>query len=264
MFVPKHVDKFLFTLAPVIILAAALAIFAVIPFGSVLPASAGIEGVEQPIQLLIAPGVDVGVIYVFALSGIAVYGVIIALAPSIVSNLLGPQWSGTEDVIRVLALVGIVGILGDATVPLFLGLGRPAIPLVTGILQMIIVATFLWLVGDAFGVAGAAAAWLPAIAASQLVCVGFAMQLLDRPFRGLAALLPAVLGVTTLGALTAYGVDSLVDGPWGLILALTTSGGVIGLSLWSLDRMLGLEILASVPKLFPQLAPLLRRLGIRA
>ncbi len=47
-----------------------------IPFGSILP-PLPIEGVEQPIQLLVAPNVDVGMIYVFALSSIAVYGVIL-------------------------------------------------------------------------------------------------------------------------------------------------------------------------------------------
>ena len=56
------------------ILVAALAVFAVIPFGSVLP---GIPGVEGPIRLIVAPGVDVGMIYVFALSSIAVYGVVL-------------------------------------------------------------------------------------------------------------------------------------------------------------------------------------------
>ncbi|HUY91528.1 MAG TPA: NADH-quinone oxidoreductase subunit NuoH [Pirellulales bacterium] len=74
---PKHVDKFLYTLAPISILAAALAIFAVIPFGSVLPADVGIPGVKHQIDLVVAPGFDVGLIYVFALSSIAVYGVIL-------------------------------------------------------------------------------------------------------------------------------------------------------------------------------------------
>jgi NADH-quinone oxidoreductase subunit H len=76
-YTPGHVDKGLFIAAPIIILAAALAIFAVIPFGSVLPL--GVEG-EEPIRLIVAPGVhgfDVGVIYVFAVSSIAVYGVIL-------------------------------------------------------------------------------------------------------------------------------------------------------------------------------------------
>src|SRR5689334_8126368 len=35
-YTPAHVDKFLFVLAPIVILTAALATFAVIPFGSVL------------------------------------------------------------------------------------------------------------------------------------------------------------------------------------------------------------------------------------
>jgi NADH-quinone oxidoreductase subunit H len=73
-YTPAHVDKWLFILAPVTILAAALAIFAVIPFGSVLPPFAGLD---RSIPLVVAPNVDVGMVYVFALSSIAVYGVIL-------------------------------------------------------------------------------------------------------------------------------------------------------------------------------------------
>lgn len=75
-YTPAHVDKALYILAPLSIMAAALAIFAVVPFGNVLPLDLpGLEG--QPIQLVVAPNVDVGMIYVFALSSIAVYGVIL-------------------------------------------------------------------------------------------------------------------------------------------------------------------------------------------
>ncbi len=75
-FTPRHVDKVLYTAAPVVILAASLAIFAAIPFGSSLPAipALGLTG-EEP--LLVAPGLDVGVLWVFALSSIAVYGVLL-------------------------------------------------------------------------------------------------------------------------------------------------------------------------------------------
>src|SRR5207237_6275080 len=75
-YTPGHVDKVLYSIAPIVILTAALAIFAVIPFGSVLPPDAfGLGG--QPIELVVAPGMDVGLIYVFALSSIAVYGVVL-------------------------------------------------------------------------------------------------------------------------------------------------------------------------------------------
>ncbi|MCA9100257.1 MAG: NADH-quinone oxidoreductase subunit NuoH [Planctomycetales bacterium] len=74
-YVPAHVDKWLYYLAPMAILTAALAAFAVIPFGSVLPPDVSFPGGEEPIQLVVAPGIDVGMLYVFALSSMAIYGV---------------------------------------------------------------------------------------------------------------------------------------------------------------------------------------------
>ncbi len=75
-FTPQHVDKVLYTAAPLVILAASLAIFAAIPFGSVLP-PLNIPGLPDPVPFLVAPGLDVGVLWVFALSSIAVYGVLL-------------------------------------------------------------------------------------------------------------------------------------------------------------------------------------------
>ncbi len=75
-FTPRHVDKVLYAAAPLVLLAASLAIFAAIPFGSVLP-PLGIEGLPDPIPFLVAPALDVGVLWVFALSSIAVYGVLL-------------------------------------------------------------------------------------------------------------------------------------------------------------------------------------------
>lgn len=74
-YTPGHVEKVLYTLAPISILAAAIAVFAVVPFGSTLPFE--VPGVKGPVQLTVAPGFDVGMIYIFALSSIAVYGVIL-------------------------------------------------------------------------------------------------------------------------------------------------------------------------------------------
>ncbi len=83
-FTPGHVDKFLYFLAPVTILVAALAVFAVIPFGSVLPQGLsdllvkwGVMDESKPIHLVAAPLVNVGVIYVFAVGGLAVFGAIL-------------------------------------------------------------------------------------------------------------------------------------------------------------------------------------------
>lgn len=76
-YTPAHVDKAMYIVAPIVILTAALAIFAVIPFGSVSPPIdwPGFDG--RSIELVVAPNIDVGLIYVFAMSSIAVYGVIL-------------------------------------------------------------------------------------------------------------------------------------------------------------------------------------------
>ena len=75
-YTPEHVDKRLFLLAPLVIMSAALSVFAVIPFGGNLPPIPAL-GFTEPIETVVAPGLDVGVIYIFALSSIAVYGVIL-------------------------------------------------------------------------------------------------------------------------------------------------------------------------------------------
>jgi NADH-quinone oxidoreductase subunit H len=111
-YTPAHVNKALYLLAPIVILAAALAIFAVIPFGSVLP-PLPIEGVEQPIKLLVAPNVDVGMIYVFALSSIAVYGVILGgWASNNKYSLIGGLRSSAQLIAYEIPLgLGLLGVI---------------------------------------------------------------------------------------------------------------------------------------------------------
>src|SRR6516225_4643995 len=64
--IPDYVDRPLYLLAPFIAFVAALTAFAVIPFGPVGP--------ELAINFQIAPGVDIGILYIFAVSSLAVYG----------------------------------------------------------------------------------------------------------------------------------------------------------------------------------------------
>ena len=95
-FIPRHVDKVLYILAPIVVLTAALSVYAVIPFGYVIPADflpaswtegladwgirtlEGPDGAENVIPLVVAPNFDVGLLYVFAVSSIAVYAVILS------------------------------------------------------------------------------------------------------------------------------------------------------------------------------------------
>ena len=69
--VPLYADRVLHTLAPLVLLVPALASFAVIPFGSKIP----LFGRE--ISLVVAD-VNIGILYVFALASVGVYGLVLA------------------------------------------------------------------------------------------------------------------------------------------------------------------------------------------
>ncbi len=73
----------------------------------------GIPGVSDPIQLVVAPGVDVGMIYVFALSSIAVYGVILgSWASNSKYSFLGGLRSSAQLIAYEIPLgLGILGVV---------------------------------------------------------------------------------------------------------------------------------------------------------
>lgn len=69
--VPAKADKFLFNLAPILGLVPALLVFAVIPFGPTIE----IMGRQVPLQIA---NVNIGLLFVFALGSLGVYGAAIA------------------------------------------------------------------------------------------------------------------------------------------------------------------------------------------
>jgi NADH-quinone oxidoreductase subunit H len=72
---PSYADRLLFLLAPAIALTTATLAFAVVPFGDTNVPSAGHE---PRYQFVIAPHVDIGFVFVFAVSSITVYGIILS------------------------------------------------------------------------------------------------------------------------------------------------------------------------------------------
>jgi NADH-quinone oxidoreductase subunit H len=112
-YTPAHVDRRLYVLAPIAILASAIAIYAVIPFGSLIPP---IGSSTKPIDLIVAPGIDVGLIFVFALSSIAVYGVILGgWASNNKYSFLGGLRSSAQLIAYELPLgLGLLGVVLSA------------------------------------------------------------------------------------------------------------------------------------------------------
>lgn len=96
--IPDHVDKVFFILAPAVAVGTALLSLAIVPFGATTPppspvathAAAPLElspvatfekeqkEYQSKFNFVLNPGLDIGVLYVFALGSLAVYGVILA------------------------------------------------------------------------------------------------------------------------------------------------------------------------------------------
>src|SRR6266496_4466044 len=69
---PSQSEKWLHWLAPVISIAVAFSVLAIIPFGSFIP----IGG--KNISLAIASNINIGVLYIIALTSVGVYGITLA------------------------------------------------------------------------------------------------------------------------------------------------------------------------------------------
>jgi NADH-quinone oxidoreductase subunit H len=72
--IPVHVEKFFYLLAPALALTTALFAFAVVPFG---PTNVPGGLPSENYQFVIAPGVDIGILFVFAIGSLNVYGVVL-------------------------------------------------------------------------------------------------------------------------------------------------------------------------------------------
>jgi lipopolysaccharide exporter len=185
------------------------------------------------------------------------YTLLIVLAPSLVQDVLGPRWTGTVPVIQLLALVGIVGLLGDAIVPLLKGFGRPNKVAMLEVIQSSLLILLVWSLADRYGLVGAALAWLLAIGVSQIFSAILAYQILPRPFAGLGGGMLAIAAASVASAMVAVGVTSAVSGFIGLVVAGLVAVAVTASLLWMLDRRFDLGLADNLHRAFPHVAGLI-------
>ena len=150
--------------------------------------------------------------------------VLIVLAPSIVMHILSPRWQGSAPLIQLLACVNVIGLLGDTIMPIFYGAGRPASVALVEAIQSGVLIVMVYLLTTPYGVAGAAFAWLPAVAVSQLASLYLLRQVLTIPGRGLVGPLVVVTAAAALIALLAAAIDGAIGGLSGLILGSAAAG----------------------------------------
>lgn len=196
----------------------------------------------------------------FSLLAAALYPIcmlIIVLATSLTSDVLGPNWKGTEDVIRVLAVVVMIGIFGDVGVSVFKGFGQPYRITLLEVIQSSTTLAFMWILTKNFGLVGSALAWLPAILFSQILCAVFLERILERPFQGLYRPFLAIFSATLVCTLIAWAVRSLWPSITGSVIAtlagLTSAVAV----LWVADRRYNMGMVHNLAMVFPRFAAFL-------
>jgi O-antigen/teichoic acid export membrane protein len=197
---------------------------------------------------------------IFSLLAATLYPVcmlIIVLAPSLTHDLLGPNWTSTEDIIRVLALVVMIGIFGDVAVTVFKGFGQPYRVTMLEITQSSTTLAFMWILTERFGLVGSALAWLPAVFLSQILGAIFLQKILDNPFKGLYRPLLAILVATILCTVVAWVVRSFLPDIIGSVIATIAGLATTILVIWMVDRRYNVGIVQNLALVFPKLAAFL-------
>jgi lipopolysaccharide exporter len=190
------------------------------------------------------------------------FALLIALAPTLTKEVLGSRWIGTDPIIRILALAGLVGLFGDAVVPIFKGIGQPYKVVILEFIQSLLVILFVWNLTAQYGLAGAASAWLLATSGSQLLALFFIRRQISTPFAGIKSPLMAIIFSGGLSGLVSIGVSLLIPGIYGFGITVFLGLAVYAIVLWFLDRSFHLGLAQTFLDAFPQFTLVLQRLQI--
>jgi O-antigen/teichoic acid export membrane protein len=178
------------------------------------------------------------------------YGVLAAAAVGIARELLDPRWTGAAPVIRVIAVACMLGIVGEAAVPLFQGLGLSRLVVALEIAQLVVVTVLAGLLTGALGTTGAAFAWLAAVGASLVLTRALLHRILGRA-PDQRHRIGVIAGSGAVAAVVTLAVPLLLDGLAGVVAGVAAGVAAAAIVIWRTDRSWRLEIGADLRTLFP-------------
>jgi len=176
---------------------------------------------------------------------------LVVLAGPITDQLLGPKWAGTAWPIRLLALACIASLVSEVAIPLLQGIGRPRGAAGIEVVKYGLLAGLGWLGAASLGLAGAAAAWLPASTAAAGLAAVALRKRLPSPFGGTAAPLAGIAGASVLASGVALGLTAVLPGAVGAATGAVGFGASITAILVWLDRRFAFGLAADVARLWP-------------
>lgn len=182
---------------------------------------------------------------------------LIALAPSIVAEVLGERWHGTAPLIRLLALASAVGLFGDVIVPVLQGTGRPQKQFFLEIVQSAVILVSAVILGRLYGVVGVAGGWVLGVSASQIAGFSMVRQIIPGALGEIWKPAGIIGAVTIISVTIAYIVETLLPGPLGPVAAGILGLGLAGMFLLTMDRRHELGLAKTLVAIVPQLKPIL-------
>jgi PST family polysaccharide transporter len=183
---------------------------------------------------------------------------IIVLSPILVRDILGAKWEGTVPLIQILAVVTMIGLIGDATIPLVKGFGQSYRVTQIELVQSSTLILMIWFFTKRYETIGAALAWLPAIIAVQILCLYFIRNIFHDSLREARKPLTAILLATLAGAGISYVIIHILPNIPGLVIASLMATLVTGVILWFTDHRYALGLVRNIAIAFPQVAPILK------
>jgi O-antigen/teichoic acid export membrane protein len=187
-----------------------------------------------------------------------VCALIIVLSPILVQDILGAKWNGTVPLIQILALVTMIGLLGDVTIPLVKGFGQPYRVTQIELVQTSSLLLIIWFFTSRFGTVGAALAWLPAIIGVQILCIYFIWNIFHDPLQETRKSLVIILIITGISMMVSYFAIHIFPNLPGLVLAGMLAGLITASLLWLGDHRFALGLRRNILIAFPQIASIFR------
>jgi PST family polysaccharide transporter len=183
---------------------------------------------------------------------------ILVLAPILVQDVLGAKWNGTVPLIQILALVTMIGLLGDATIPLVKGFGQSYRVMQIELVQSSSLILMIWFFTSRYGTVGAALAWLPAIISVQILCLYFIRDIFRDSLRPVGRPQFVILLATVAGAGIAYLAIHILPNIPGLVVASLLAVLLTGSILWFSDHRYSLGLARNIVIAFPGAASILK------
>ncbi len=190
---------------------------------------------------------------------VPIYVTLFVLAGPLVRQVLPDSYAGLTLVIQILAVDGIIDLLTDALKPMLRGQGRPRTDFVFTAVRTVLLIGLALVLTDAFGLNGAAWAWLVAEAVIGVLAVIIALRVLKRPFEGMARVVAVIFLSAGLGAGLGWLLNGAIGGVAGLALGSVVSVSAGLAILLALDRRYDFGLLRDFAKAFPQIA---RKVGL--